>query len=107
MRAGSLRHRVEIQSDGGSQDATGQKVPSWSTTATVWASIEPVSGREYLAAGQFNAEVSHFVVMRYDSTITVTPANRLKFGSRYFAIISVRNVEERGRMLELGCKEGI
>ena len=107
MRAGKLRHRVEIQASTPTQDATGQPIDSWATVTggTVWAAIEPISGREFVAAGSFQAEVSHFITLRWDSTITLTPRNRVKFGTRYFSIVSVRNVEERNRMWELGCKE--
>ena len=107
MRAGKLGHRVELQASTPVQDGTGQPIDAWATVTggTVWASIEPISGREFIAAGSFQSEVSHIVTLRWDSTITLTSKFRIKFGSRYFSIVSVRNVEERNRMWELGCKE--
>lgn len=68
MRAGQLRHRVDIQSRQEAQDpVTGEMVPGpWTT---VWqkcpAAIEPVSTREFVDAKASQSEFTARIVIRY------------------------------------------
>jgi SPP1 family predicted phage head-tail adaptor len=102
MRIGDLRHRITIQQLTPTQNGLDStEVPA--DFATVWAAIEPLSGREYFAAQQVNAEVTCRIRMRY--LAGVTPSMQVKFGERTFAIESVINVEERNRELQLMVKE--
>lgn len=103
MEIGKLRHRVEIQRKEVQTDELLQQTEVWATYATVWASVRPIKGREYIAVKQVNAEISVVITMRYVSGIT--PEMRVLFGSRVFEIVSVINVDERNRVLELMCKE--
>lgn len=104
MRAGWLRHRVVIQERAPEQDSYGEERPAWVDAATVWASVEPLRGREYLEARQGQAEVSHRVGMRYRDG--VGPAMRLRLpGGRVLVIESVINPLEQGERLELMCRE--
>ena len=105
MKIGKLRHRVRIQAYTAGRDSFGAEEPAWTDVATVWASITPVSGKEYFASAQTNAEVSTKVTMRYRSGIT--PKMRVVFGARIFEIISALNFEERGVELNLMCKESV
>ncbi len=75
MRAGKLRHRVTIQSKQHVQDPdTGEMLNDWQDVATTWASIEPLSVRDFIASGAEQSKVSTRIVMRYrdiDSTMRV------------------------------------
>jgi len=103
MQAGKLRHKVTLKTGGESQDEYGEVTYTWSTQATLWASIEPLRGRELLHAQEVNAELSHRVRCRYNSNVDV--ADRIAFGTRTLEIVSVINPRERGAELELFCKE--
>jgi len=105
MNIGKLRHRISLQSITETQNSYGELVQTKSTKpyATVWASVEPLSGREYMDAKQINAELSHKVIIRHNSS--VTPEDVVLFGSREFKIDSVINYEERGIYQVLMCKE--
>lgn len=110
MRAGWLRHRVEILAKEASRDSFGAEVIAWVTVATVWASVEPLRGREYIEAKQGQVEVSHRVVMRHwlelGGTGVPGPEMRLRLeGGRVLEIESVINPLERGEGLELMCRE--
>jgi SPP1 family predicted phage head-tail adaptor len=105
MQAGRLRHRVTVQRATDSIDQYGDQTPTWTSLGTVWASVEPLSGREYFAAAQMQSEVSTRIVIRPISGVTLTPKDRVKFGSRYFDIQSVINRDERNRELQLLCVE--
>ena len=103
MRAGALRHRVVIQSVGSTYDDYGDLSDSWTTAASVWASIDPVSGQEKDIAGELSGVVTHKIKIRYRSGITTQ--NRITFDSRVFQIEAVRDWQERNIYLELQCKE--
>ena len=73
MRTGKLRHRITLQRPGLSQDPqTGEMVPGWQDVATVWASIEPLSAREFIAAQAGQSEVSARVVIRHRDDVDAT-----------------------------------
>lgn len=102
--AGWLRHRVTIQKLAGTQNSYGEKVKTWQDVATVWASVEPLRGREYIEAAAKKAEVTHRVRIRYRSGINA--GMRVIYGSRVFEIVSPPiDVLEKHREIELMCKE--
>jgi SPP1 family predicted phage head-tail adaptor len=105
MNAGSLRHRITIQSVTETKDTFGGVTEAWGTHAAVWASIEPLSGRELLQAQQVQADITHRVRMRY--VAGVTTKMRVLYGSREFGIQVAINPEERNREIVLMCKEQV
>ena len=83
-------------------------IDSWTSVATVWASVEPLSGREALIAAQLHASTTHKIVIRYQSALSALAASwRVLWGARVFDIIERRNLDERKRTLELICVEGL
>jgi SPP1 family predicted phage head-tail adaptor len=105
VNIGKLRHRIAIERVTETRDTDGSVIETWSTYATVQASIEPISGREYFAAQSTQADVTHRIGLRYLSGII--PKMRVKFGSRVFEILSIININERNRELQLMCRESI
>jgi SPP1 family predicted phage head-tail adaptor len=69
---------------------------------TVWAAAMPKTGREFYRLANVNSEITEVFRIRYNSS--VTPHARVKFGGRYFEVISVINPEERNKDLLLTCK---
>lgn len=103
MQAGRLRHRVIIQSAVEARNAYGEAIKTWSTVATVYASVEPIRGREMFDAEQVQSEVTHRVRLRYRPGLT--SQMRLLFNARTFEVQTVINVNERNREVQLMCKE--
>lgn len=104
MRAGTLRHRIVIQTPTGSKTATGRPNRSWATFATRWASVSPVSGSESQNVDGLEGRVTHEVRLRY--LAGVTPKMRVSHDSRTLEILGVRNGRnERDRELILECRE--
>jgi len=103
MRIGDLRHRVTFQDWTKVSDGMGGTVDTPADVCTVFAAIWPVSATEQVQAGQTVMTVSHRIRIRYRSDITAKL--RVKFGSRYFAIVSIINPNESGKLLDLMCKE--
>lgn len=103
MRAGDLRKRVTIEQPAESQNGVGEMTQTWSTFAVLWASIEPLVGSEKLQAAQINANADAKITVRYYAGIT--PKMRIRFLARMFQIVSVQNVDERNRVIDLVCVE--
>lgn len=104
MNIGKLRHRVTIEHKVRMRDPeTNEIIEGWQPLTTRWGSIEPLRGREYWAAAQTQAEVTHTVRMRY--TPGITPAMRLVHRGRYFNIVVVRNLDEENRVTEILATE--
>ena len=105
MQAGFLRNQVELQTNSPSTNGFGEQIASWTTVATVWASITPLSGREFVEAKAREVDATVRITIRYRSDMLPTPNWRVKFGSRYYDIDSVINRDERGKTVDLMCRE--
>jgi len=103
MNIGKLKKRVQLQTLARNQDSFGEAVPSYSDYATVWASVEPLQGRELEHAQQISAEVNYRVTIRYNAK--VNSEHRVVYGERILEIEAVINPEERNELLVLMCKE--
>jgi len=101
MRSGNLKHKVVIQ-EYSEINNYGEIQKSWNDFATVYASVTPLSAKEYFKAGVQN-EVTHKVEMRFISG--VKPKMRVMFGEREFSIESVLNIREENKTLQLICSE--
>ena len=103
MDTGKLRHLITIESYSMTQGAYGEPIATWSTFSTAWASITPGSGKEFFASKMRNPEISHSITIRYLSGLT--SKMRVNFNGRYFDILDVLNVDERGFEHHLMCVE--
>ena len=103
MRAGRLRHRVTIQEKSAAQNTTGEEIATGADVATVWAAVEPRRGSEFAELERAGAQITTRIVMRYRDGIL--PEMRVVFGSHVYDIRSVVHVDERGRELQLMCRE--
>lgn len=72
MQAGKLRHRIQIQRKVTAQDpVTGEQLTNqWEDFARVWASVEDLSARDFVAAQAIQSEAKSRVVIRYREGIT-------------------------------------
>lgn len=106
MRAGRLRHRVSLQQPATTADSFGQPSLSFSEQATARASIEPLTGREFLDSQQTRSNVSHRVRIRAVDIPTGFDTDwRVVFGSRTFEIEAIMDVMERNREYEIEVVE--
>lgn len=87
MRAGLLTERIRIDTPTTTQNAYGESTTTWSTLATVWASVDPLTGSEGLRAKAVYAECSHKIVIRWLDG--VTQQCRVYWNSQYLDIMSV------------------
>ena len=96
MSAGTKKKRLTLETYAETPDSFGDAmVGQYTTLATVWASVQPLRGRELAQFQQVSADVTHRIKMRYSAALAVlTPKDRAVLGSRNFDILSVINVRE-------------
>ena len=95
MNIGNKRQRITIQRNSPTQDSFGQMQESWSDVSTRWASVKPLNSGESTQADQVQGLTKHEIRLRYDSTLAITPADRISYDSRILNISSVINEGER------------
>jgi SPP1 family predicted phage head-tail adaptor len=103
MKAGDLRERITVLAYRETKNAMGEMVPVYDTTfAEVWASVQGVTAREFLLAGQQQTEVSHRVRLRYLTGLT--QRMRIVWRGRTLEIVSLLEHANRSEH-ELLCQE--
>lgn len=103
---GKLRHRVRIEQLVRTIDDNGDAIEVWATLATVWAAIEPLSAREFVASQSVQSGVSARITIRYRSD--VRPSMRLIHGSKVYQIEGVLSDKDSGlEYITLPCTEGV
>lgn len=70
LAAGRLRHRVRIESPTRTQDAGGTLATTWDVVAEVYASIEALSVRDFIAAQAVQSKVSVRITIRHLSGLS-------------------------------------
>jgi len=103
MEAGALNKRITIQYPTKVGDGMGHFTETWNDGDTIWAAIWPTSAKEMVQSMQTDMVISHRIRIRHRSVLR--PWWRIKFGHRYFNIVSILNPSEKNEMLDLMCKE--
>jgi SPP1 family predicted phage head-tail adaptor len=107
LAAGPMDQRVQIQQRlNSTQNELGENTTPWTTLATVWASAEPLRGREYFAAGQQQQVLDVRFVIRYRSDVNGTM--RIVWRGQPHDIVGQPiNVDGRREKLELMTVAGV
>ena len=100
---GSLREQIVIQQSAPTKDAIGGTIEGWSSLATVWARVEPMSAGEQYRRQQIQANAQWKVTIRWRGDIN--SKHRIVWGTRVFQVKGVTNADERKRFLVLACDE--
>lgn len=102
---GDLNKRITLQYATKASDLMGNFTLSWVDYAIIWAAIWPLNASETVQAMQADLVVTHRIRIRYRSVFR--PDWRIKFGNRYFNIVSVLNANERNEWLDIMAKEAV
>ncbi len=105
MNPGNLRHRIILQTKTVTRDSFGAEIEVWGQEIELWASIEPLTSREYFASLQMQSQVTHKITIRYYPGLRTDW--RIKLGSRLFDIKSIINLREENKELTLLCTEWV
>lgn len=110
ISAGMLTRRIKIQRPSTIKDSVGAPCRSWLDVATVWADIQPLSGKEAVIANRISAELSHQIIVRYQS-LSDNPQQvaqmRVLYKARIFNIHSALNEDEKRTQIILLASEGL
>lgn len=107
MQAGKLNKRVTIQKPVRSKDPDyGDFKTDWVDVSDVWASIEPLSAREFIAAQAAQSEVVARIVIRHRKDIDSTM--RILHKDKIYNIKGVLPDKETGlEYITLPVSEGV
>ncbi len=96
---------VTIQQNTGTLGADMTVPETWATKyANVRCRIVPLTARqrnEYMGSPM---RVTHYIYVA-DTSLTITCADRVRYGDRIFRIQGIRNPHELSRFLVLDCEE--
>jgi len=106
MGAGKYIHRLQLQRPADAQNSvTGAMTRTWAAVTDLWASIEPLSARELMAAQAQQSQVSVRIEIRYRPGVTADM--RLVKGATIYDISGVVPDKKTGReYLTLPCSSG-
>lgn len=106
INPGALRNQVQIQQQTSTPDSVGQPQATWTTILTAMAAIEATAAREAYQTGQFVADVTHRISIRWPGDgVVLHGGQRVAYGTRIFQVQAVENVRERNSLVHLLCLE--
>lgn len=105
MRAGELRHRIILEENVPTRNATREEIPNWQVFTSVWGDVKPVSAREFISNERASAEVSHKIKLRYLPGLK--PSMRVRWGARLFEIEGILDQGGRQRELVIMARETV
>lgn len=103
MRIGDLNKRITLQYQTKVSDGMGGFTTAWTDAATIWAAIWPTSANEVVQANSLSMVISHRIRIRYRSVLK--SSWRIKFGDKFYAIVSIINPNMSNEYLDLMVKE--
>lgn len=107
MEAGKLRHRIDIEQRVDVQDTSGDVETTWIPFASsVPAAIEPLSAREFVAAGSVQSKVIARITIRHRPGLDATM--RIRHGARIYNPEGFLADKDSGLdYLTIPCSEGV
>jgi SPP1 family predicted phage head-tail adaptor len=103
MQAGQLNRRIFITQPPTAQDSAGQVSGVWPVFKTLWASVNPVSGREFVQGAQTESQITMTFEVRHITTITTDM--RVQFDGKTWLIQSIIQPDDDHRRTQLMCRE--
>lgn len=103
-RLGELDQRVTLESSTMTQDGAGGAETTWSTYATVWAKVTPLTGRESERSDRREATSAYLIVLR--NRDDVVEGHRLGWRGRKLNVTVVRSQGPRLQFMEIEAQLG-
>ncbi len=108
MQSGTLNKRIKISklvTGSPARDELGTPNTTWEELDTIWAAIEPISGREFWAQQQIQSEITVKIRIRYRNDITVGMI--AQYNGKTYSIKYIIDYQESHKELLLMCSEGV
>lgn len=106
MRAGKLRHRLDVQAPEETQDTFGAVTLTWRSVGTVWGSVEAEGGQENWRADKVEADRSGTATIRYYPGLTSRHRLVTEDG-RILNVVSAIDREGRRREMTVSYREEV
>jgi SPP1 family predicted phage head-tail adaptor len=98
-----FRHRVSIQSEVKTADGEGGFTYAWATLSTVWAAVNPLKAAQQFDFRSVGVDATHLIKVR--GTVQLQEKNRILFNGRTFEVLTAEDLQERGIVKLITCKE--
>lgn len=100
MDFSKLRQRITLlKSSGNEVNSMGEEVPKYIDFKEVWASVAPMTGREYQESQKLRSETTYKIAIRYVAGVTTDM--KIRYKEKIMWIVSVLNVNERNSELQI------
>lgn len=107
MNAGKLRHRIVLDEPIVTPDDAGGEIVDWRPFYRVWASVEPLKGREQLLSEQILAEMDTRIRIRWSPSVdAITAQWRARHQNVIYNFKSVARVDYGRREIEIMAASG-
>ena len=105
----TLRERILIQKSVAEKDKNGNHILKWSDFYTCTAYANNLSGKEYWAAAQVNAQTDMYFVVRYCSELKTldTDHYRIIFRDEIYNITFIDNFQYTNKTLKIRVKKAV
>lgn len=94
----AMRQRLALEVADEIEDGAGGVARTWEPLGEVWASLIPMTANDRVVADRRIGAVSHRIVIRHRSDLTLS--HRFRLGARIFLVRAIRDPEERERIIE-------
>lgn len=98
---GLLKTRLVIQQPIETPDDQGGVTRTWTTFATVWASVTPLAARNAVEADSGGAAQNYRIILR--SNLSLTLQHRFSDGARIYRITAIKDRDDR-RFLDIDAE---
>jgi SPP1 family predicted phage head-tail adaptor len=97
------RHYVTIQRNTATTDGEGGYEGAWSDLMSIWAAVDPIQARQVFTYRSIGVDASHLI--RIDGLVDIAETDRISFDNRFFEILAIEDIQERGFEKVITCKE--
>ncbi|HET9087143.1 MAG TPA: phage head closure protein [Acidobacteriaceae bacterium] len=91
--SGRLDRRIQIQSQSTVQDTFGQRVNTWTTFYTCWASLDIVKAQLLYNTGDFVDKATQYITIRYTSSQTFSIGDRIIYSEPTTGIVHTYEIQ--------------
>jgi len=102
ISSGLLNQTLTLQSITETADGQGGVTSVWADVGSFRGRISPLTAQERLLQNKATMTTTHRI---YCDPMTVTPKDRIKWGTYYFEIIGISNPSEIYHHLEIDARE--
>lgn len=106
--AGELSERITVSRYTRVDDSMGGGMDTWAGYATLWACVEPISGRERDMANQTESPRDYrFIVRRTSESAAILAKDKITWRGKAFNVRYIAIPDLRSQFLRIDAEEGV